>query len=52
MDIEKMMADVIKKYGHESKQAIKFCERCEVGAGWPFGELFIKSLYTILMKEV
>lgn len=29
MTLEKMQLDVITKYGHESKQAIRFCRLCE-----------------------
>lgn len=50
MDIEKMMVNVSRKYGLESKEAIKFCRRCECCANSEFGLLFVKSLYNILMK--
>ena len=49
---KEMMDKVIGKYGHESREAIDFCERCERCSGSQFGIMFLRNLYKKLMGEV
>ncbi len=51
---EKMMAEVIRKFGFEVQETICFCKFCETVESWEdkeYADLCVKTMYIVFMDD-